>query len=85
MFVISSDNSNSTKHYTEKDGRTQTPLKTGGEHRCSGRVGSSCSTSGTLRVTLIASTKITGFNEKTLLNTNNDKGCKDMKVAFVAS
>ena len=32
---------------------TRTPIKTGGEIRCSGRVGSSCSTSGTRRVNLV--------------------------------
>ena len=39
--------------YKTKDRITQTPLKTGSELRCSGRVGSSCSTSGTHRVTLV--------------------------------
>ena len=34
-----------------KDRATRTPLKTGDEHRCSGRVGSSCSTCGTCCVT----------------------------------
>ena len=33
-----------------KDRVTRTPLKTGGELGCSGRVGSSCSTSSTRRV-----------------------------------
>ena len=34
-----------TKHtYKTKDWVTRTPLKTGGELRCSGRVSSSCST-----------------------------------------
>jgi hypothetical protein len=32
---------------------TRTPLNTGGEFRCSGRVSSSCSNSGTRRVTII--------------------------------
>ena len=32
---------------------TRTPLKTGDELRCSGRVGSSCSSSGTRRVKLV--------------------------------
>jgi len=36
-----------------KDRAKRTPLKTGGELRCSGRVGSSCSTSGTRRVNLV--------------------------------
>ena len=35
-----------------KDRVTRTPLKTGGELRCSGRVGSSCSTSYNRRATL---------------------------------
>ena len=40
----------STKHrYKTKDRVTRTPLKPGGELRCSGRVGSSCSTSDTRR------------------------------------
>jgi hypothetical protein len=41
------DKQQSTKHtYKTKDQVTRTPLKTGGELRCSGRVSSSCSTSG---------------------------------------
>ena len=44
----------STKHsYKTKDRVTRTPLKTGGEHRCSGRVGSSYCTSDTRRVNLV--------------------------------
>ena len=44
----------STKHTHEtKDRVTRTPLKSGGELRCSGGVGSSCSTGGTRRVTLV--------------------------------
>jgi hypothetical protein len=44
----------STKHtYKIKDRVTRTPLKTGDEFRCSGRVSSSCSTSGTHRVNLV--------------------------------
>ena len=38
--------------YKTKDRVTRTPLKTGGELRSSGRVGSSCSTSGTRRINL---------------------------------
>ena len=40
---------------TEKteDRVTRTPLETGGELRCSGRVSSSCSTRGTRRVNLV--------------------------------
>ena len=48
------DKQRSTKHtYKTKERVTGTPLKTGGERRCSGRVGSSCSTSGTRRVNLV--------------------------------
>jgi hypothetical protein len=36
-----------------KDRVIRTPLKTGGELRCSGRVSSSCSTSGTRRVNIV--------------------------------
>jgi hypothetical protein len=39
--------------YKTKDRVTRTPLKTGGELRSSGKVGSSCSTSGTHRVNLV--------------------------------
>jgi hypothetical protein len=47
------------KHtYKTKDRVTRTPLKTGGELRCSGRVGSSCSTSGTRRVNLVTNSVI---------------------------
>ena len=45
------DQQRPTKHtHKTKDRVTLTPLKTGGELRCSGRVNSSCSTSGTNRV-----------------------------------
>ena len=48
------DKQRSTKHtHKNKDRVTRTPLKIGGELRCSGRVSSSCSTSGTRRVNLI--------------------------------
>jgi len=51
---VQKDKQRSTKHtHKTKDRVTRTPLKTGGELRCSGRVGSSCSTSGTCRVTLV--------------------------------
>jgi hypothetical protein len=42
---VQKDKQRSTKHtYKAKDRVTRTPLKTGGELRCSGRVSSSCST-----------------------------------------
>ena len=49
----------STKHtYKTKVRVTRTPLKTRGELRCSGRVGSSCSTSDTRRVNLATNSVI---------------------------
>ena len=51
---VQMDKQRSTKHtHKTKDRVTRTPLKTGGEFRCSGRVSSSCSTSGTRRVNLV--------------------------------
>jgi hypothetical protein len=48
------DTQRSTKHtYKIKDRETRTPLKTGGELRCSGRVSSSCSTIGTRCVNIV--------------------------------
>jgi hypothetical protein len=45
---VPKDKQRSTKHtYKTKAGVTQTPLKTGGKLRCSGRVSSSCSSFGT--------------------------------------
>ena len=53
------DKQRSTKHtHKTKDRVTQTPLKTGGELMCSGRVNCSCSTSDTHRVNLVTSTVI---------------------------
>ena len=57
---VQKDKQRSTKHtHKTKDWVTRTPLKTGGELRCSGRVSSSCSTNGTSRVDLIANPVIT--------------------------
>ena len=51
---VQKDKQRSTKHtYKTKDRVAQIPLKTGGELMCSGRVGSSCSTSHTRRVNLV--------------------------------
>jgi len=51
---VQKDKQRSTKHpHKTKDRVTRTPLKTGGELRCSGRVSSSYSTSGTRRVNLV--------------------------------
>ena len=51
---VQKDKQPSTKHTCKtKDRVTRTPLKSGGELRCSTRVSSSCSTSGTRRVNLV--------------------------------
>ena len=51
---VQKDKQRSTKHkYETKDRVTRTPLKTGGELMCSGRVSISCSTSDTHRVNLV--------------------------------
>ena len=51
---VQKDKQRSTKHtYKTKDRVTRTPWKTGGELRRSGRISSSCSTSGTRRVNLV--------------------------------
>ena len=51
---VQKDKQRSTKHtYKTKNRVTRTPVKTGGELRSPGRVGSSCSTSGTRRVNLV--------------------------------
>ena len=50
---VQKDKQLTTKHTPKtKDRVTRTPLKTGGELRCPGRVSNSCSTSGTRRVNL---------------------------------
>ena len=53
--TVQTDKQRSTNHtYKTKDGVTRTPLKPGGELRGSGRVSSSCSSSGTRRVNLVS-------------------------------
>jgi len=52
---VQKDKQRSTKHtHKTKDRVTRTPLKTGGELGCSGRVCIFCSTSGIRRVYLVA-------------------------------
>jgi hypothetical protein len=52
---VQKDKQRSTKHtYKTKDRVIRTPLKTGGELRCSERVSGSCSTSNTRCVNLVA-------------------------------
>ena len=61
------DKQRSTKHtYKTKDRVTRIPLKTGGELRCSGRVSSSCTTSGTRRVNLVTNPVIS-YKRKIIL------------------
>ena len=61
----------STKHtHKTKDRVTRTPLKTGGELRCSGRVSSFCSTSGPRRVNLVK-------NPLIILSISNNKYNQD--------
>ena len=51
---VQKDKQRSTKHTHKTEDRiARTPLKTGGELMCSGRVNSSCSTSGIRRVNLV--------------------------------
>ena len=53
------DKQRPTKHtHKTKDRVTRIPLKTRGELRCSGRVSSSCSTSGTRRVNLVTNREV---------------------------
>jgi hypothetical protein len=62
---VQKDKQRSTKHtYITKDQVTRTPLKTGSEFRCSGRVSSSCSTSDTRRVNLATNPVISNEREK---------------------
>ena len=65
----------STKHtYKTKYRVTRTPLKTGGELMCSGRVSSSYSTSDTRRVNLVTNPVIS--NERGTFGTGDgSKGC----------
>ena len=52
--MLHKDQQRSTKHtYKTKDRVTRTPLKTGSELRCPGRVSGSCSTSDTRRINLV--------------------------------
>ena len=70
---IQKDKQRSTKHiYKTKDRVTRTPLKTGGELRCSGRVSSSCSTSGTRFVNLVTNPVISreGGKDQEVLTTS---------------
>ena len=67
MNTMSTNNDLQSTSKKTKDRATKTPLKTKGERRCSGRVGTSCFSSDTCRVTLLI----------------NDKGCKVMVVTIL--
>jgi hypothetical protein len=57
--MLRTNNSLQSHSHKTKDWATRTPLKNGNELRCSGRVSSSCSTSGTHHVTLVTNLVIT--------------------------
>jgi hypothetical protein len=62
------DKQRSTKHIQKIKARvTRTPLKTGCELRCSGRVSSSCSTSGTHRINLVTNPVISHVYTENML------------------
>jgi len=65
---VRKDKQRSTRHtYKTKDRETRTPLTTGGELRCSGRVNSSCSTSVyKYSVTCVQMTQV-GIDNKSLV------------------
>ena len=63
---VQKDKQRSTKHsHKTKDRVTRTPLKIGGELRCSGRENSSCSTSGIHRVNQVTNPMISNEWERT--------------------
>ena len=71
---VQKDKQRSTKHtYKTKDRVRGTPLKTGGEIRCSGMVSSSCSTSDTRRVNLVKCSRVVGFFHINYVNNNDFK------------
>jgi hypothetical protein len=71
---VQKDKQRSTKHtYKTKDRVTQTQLKTGGKFKCSGRVGSSCSTSDIRRVNLATNPFYVGlYKHNDLYQQTND-------------
>ena len=72
---VQKDKQRSTKHaYKTEDLVTRTPLKTGSDLRCSGKVSSSCSTSGTRRVNLVTNLVIShelGKDQETFILLTN--------------
>ena len=74
----------STKHYTEnkKNWKTQIPLKTGSELMYSGRIGSSCSTSATHRVTLVTPGLFIVYIIWQMILCNLQWGCCSQSLVF---
>jgi hypothetical protein len=60
-----------TKHRKLKILSNTNPTKTGDELRCSGRIGSSCSTSGTRRITLVNTLRRERGNEDIAVTTTD--------------
>jgi hypothetical protein len=68
---VQKDNQRSTKHkHKSTDRVTQTSIKTGGVLRCSGRVRSSCSNSGTHRVNLATIPVINEEEDRKVITTS---------------
>ena len=82
---VQKDKQRSTRHtYKTNDRVTRTPLKTGGELRCSGRVSSSCSTSDTCHVNLITNLVISTPDLNCSLYDNcNDDSLYNKPVFFI--
>ena len=75
---VQKDKQRSTKHtYTTTYRVTRTPLKTGDELRCSGGVGSSCSTSNTRRVNL---GRVSYAQANATKSTNNRKFVFELQI-----
>jgi hypothetical protein len=86
--MINNDLQNTTQK--TKDRTTRTPLKTWDELRYSGRVSSSCSTSGTRRLTLVTNPVISHEwgKDREVLTTSGSGGsdiCLSVDVLFVIS
>ena len=68
-----------TESTKTKDRVTRTALNTGGKLRCSGRVSSSCSTSGTRRVNLVTKPVISRKKWFLIWIQNNSRNIKEIK------
>jgi hypothetical protein len=83
------DKQRTTKHTNKTEDRvTRTPLKTGGELRCSERVSSSSSTSGTPRVNLVTNPVIFhewGKDRKVFTTSGRSSKCMRLNKGFAIS